>query len=56
MLVKVSMDTIETTSVVLFIVAAASMFGWLLTATRVTDMVTAWVLGSRTRRGYSCCS
>jgi tripartite ATP-independent transporter DctM subunit len=30
---------------VLFIVAAASIFGWLLTATRVTDMVTAWVLG-----------
>ncbi|MEO8485322.1 MAG: TRAP transporter large permease [Betaproteobacteria bacterium] len=44
MLVKVSMDTIETTSVVLFIVAAASIFGWLLTATRVTDAVTSWVL------------
>jgi tripartite ATP-independent transporter DctM subunit len=44
MLVKVSMDTIETTSVVLFIVAAASIFGWLLTATRVTDAVTAWTL------------
>ena len=29
---------------VLFIVAAASIFGWLLTATRVTDMVAAWVL------------
>ncbi len=45
MLVKVSMETIETTATVLFIVAAASIFGWLLTATRVTDMVTAWVLG-----------
>ena len=45
MLVKVSMETIETTAVVLFIVAAASIFGWLLTATRVTDMVTEWVLG-----------
>src|SRR5262249_14681375 len=44
MLVKVSMDTIETTSTVLFIVAAASIFGWLLTATKVTDAVTAWVL------------
>ncbi len=44
MLVKVSMETIETTSTVLFIVAAASIFGWLLTATRVTDMVAAWVL------------
>ena len=45
MLLKVSMETIETTATVLFIVAAASIFGWLLTATRVTDMVTAWVLG-----------
>ena len=45
MLVKVSMETIETTATVLFIVAAASIFGWMLTATRVTDMVTAWVLG-----------
>src|SRR5207253_171534 len=35
MLAKVAMDTIETTSVVLLIVAAASIFGWLLTATRV---------------------
>jgi TRAP-type C4-dicarboxylate transport system permease large subunit len=45
MLIKVSMETIETTATVLFIVAAASIFGWLLTSTRVTDMVTAWVLG-----------
>jgi tripartite ATP-independent transporter DctM subunit len=45
MLAKVSMDTIETTATVLFIVAAASIFGWLLTATRVTDFVAAWVLG-----------
>jgi TRAP-type C4-dicarboxylate transport system permease large subunit len=44
MLAKVAMDTIETTTVVMFIVAAASIFGWLLTATRVTDMVAAWVL------------
>jgi TRAP-type C4-dicarboxylate transport system permease large subunit len=44
MLAKVAMDTIETTTIVLFIVAAASIFGWLLTATRVTDMVAAWVL------------
>jgi len=44
MLVKVSMETIETTATVLFIVAAASIFGWLLTATRVTDFVTEWVL------------
>jgi len=44
MLVKVSMETIETSATVLFIVAAASIFGWLLTATRVTDDVAAWVL------------
>ncbi len=43
-LVKVTMDTIETTSAVLFIVAAASIFGWLLTVTRVTDAVAEWVL------------
>jgi TRAP-type C4-dicarboxylate transport system permease large subunit len=44
MLVKVSMETIETTVSVLFIIAAASIFGWLLTATRVTDVFAAWVL------------
>jgi len=44
MLIKVSMDTIETTSTVLLIVAAASIFGWLLTVTRVTDAVAALVL------------
>ncbi len=44
MLVKVSMDTVETTATVLLIVAAASIFGWLLTVTRVTDAVAAAVL------------
>src|SRR5258708_11041685 len=44
MLAKMSMDTIETTATVLFIVAAASIFGWLLTATKVTDAVAIWVL------------
>jgi TRAP-type C4-dicarboxylate transport system permease large subunit len=44
MLVKVSMDTVETTSAVLFIVAAASIFGWMLTATRTTEMIATWVL------------
>src|SRR6201747_2278806 len=34
---KVSMDTIETTSGVLLIVAAASLFGWVLTTTRLTE-------------------
>ena len=45
MLVKVSMDTIETTSTVLLIVAAASIFGWMLTVTRTTEAIAAWVLG-----------
>ena len=44
MLVKISMDTIETTAVVLFIVAAASIFAWVLTTTRVTEDIAAWVL------------
>jgi TRAP-type C4-dicarboxylate transport system permease large subunit len=44
-LVKLTMDTIETTAAVLFIVAAASIFGWLLTVTHVTDAVANWVLG-----------
>ncbi|HRO58231.1 MAG TPA: TRAP transporter large permease [Burkholderiaceae bacterium] len=44
MLVKVSMDTIETTATVLFIVAAASIFGWILTTTDVTQSIGHWVL------------
>jgi TRAP-type C4-dicarboxylate transport system permease large subunit len=44
MLVKVSMETIETTAVVLFIVASASIFAWVLTTTRVTDAIGVWVL------------
>ena len=43
-LVKVSMDTIETTAAVLLIVAAASIFGWMLTVTRTTEMIATWVL------------
>jgi TRAP-type C4-dicarboxylate transport system permease large subunit len=45
MFVKVCLDTVETTSTVLFIVAAASIFGWMLTATGVTREIAAWVLG-----------
>jgi TRAP-type C4-dicarboxylate transport system permease large subunit len=45
MFVKVSLDTVETTSTVLFIVAAASIFGWMLTATGVTAAISEWVLG-----------
>ncbi len=44
MFVKVSMDTIETTAVVLFIVAAASIFAWVLTTTRITEAIGAAVL------------
>ncbi|WP_457281187.1 TRAP transporter large permease [Polaromonas sp. P5_D5] len=42
--VKVCLDTVETTSTVLFIVAAASIFGWMLTATGVTTDIAKWVL------------
>ncbi|NKI96809.1 TRAP-type C4-dicarboxylate transport system permease large subunit [Rhizobacter sp. SG703] len=43
-LVKACMDTVETSSTVLFIVAAASIFGWMLTATRTTELIAQWVL------------
>ncbi len=43
--VKVCLETVETTSTVLFIVAAASIFGWMLTATGVTAAISEWVLG-----------
>ena len=42
--VKVSMDTIETTATVLFIVASASIFAWVLTTTQITDAIAQWVL------------
>ena len=42
--VKVCLDTVETTATVLFIVAAASIFGWMLTATGVTADISQWVL------------
>ncbi|MHB1200131.1 MAG: TRAP transporter large permease [Polaromonas sp.] len=45
MFVKVCLDTVETTATILFIVAAASIFGWMLTATGVTAGVAQWVLG-----------
>ncbi len=43
--IRVCLDTVETTSTVLFIVAAASIFGWMLTATGVTAAISEWVLG-----------
>jgi TRAP-type C4-dicarboxylate transport system permease large subunit len=44
MFVKICLDTVETTATVLFIVAAASIFGWMLTATGVTAAISSWVL------------
>jgi len=45
MFVKICLDTVETTATVMFIVAAASIFGWMLTATGVTAAISEWVLG-----------
>ena len=44
MFVKVCLETVETTATVLFIVAAASIFGWMLTATGITAAIAEWVL------------
>ncbi len=48
MFVKVSLDTVETTATVMIIVAAASIFGWMLTATGVTAALAQWVLAFTT--------
>ncbi|KXS36933.1 MAG: TRAP transporter DctM subunit [Halomonadaceae bacterium T82-2] len=40
-LVKVSMETIETTAIILLIVAGASIFAWILTSNQVTQQVMA---------------
>lgn len=47
---KVTMDTIETTAGVLLIVGAASLFGWVLTTTRVTEYTTDWLLAMTDNR------
>lgn len=44
-LLRVTFDTIETTAIVLFIVAAASIFAWILTSNRVTEQFAALILG-----------
>ena len=41
---RVSMDTIETTAVVLFIVAGASIFAWILTSARAPEQFASLVL------------
>jgi TRAP-type C4-dicarboxylate transport system permease large subunit len=43
--IRICLDTVETTATVMFIVAAASIFGWMLTATGVTSDIASWVLG-----------
>ncbi|NUO72901.1 MAG: TRAP transporter large permease [Frateuria sp.] len=44
MFIKVCAETVETTATVLFIVAGASIFGWLLTASGVTTAIASFVL------------
>ena len=41
---RVSLDTVETTAAVLFIVAAASIFAWVLTQARITEYLTIGLL------------
>ncbi|MGA1328362.1 MAG: TRAP transporter large permease [Rubrivivax sp.] len=43
--VKICIDTVETTAVVMFIVAASSIFSWMLTAEGITAQVAGWILG-----------
>jgi len=45
---RISMETIETTASVLIIVGAASLFGWVLTTTRITEQLTAGLLSITT--------
>lgn len=40
----ITLDTIETTAIVLLIVAAAAIFSWILTSNRVTEMVAEAIL------------
>ena len=54
---KVTMDTIETTAGVLLIVGAASLFGWVLTTTRLTEHAAEALLSlHRPIATSSCCS
>jgi tripartite ATP-independent transporter DctM subunit len=47
---KVTMDTIETTAGVLLIVGAASLFGWVLTTTRITEYAAEALLSYTSNR------
>jgi tripartite ATP-independent transporter DctM subunit len=42
--VRVSLETMETTSIILLIVAGASIFGYLITTTKITDQLADFVL------------
>jgi tripartite ATP-independent transporter DctM subunit len=41
---RVSMDTVETTAIILFIVGAASIFAWVLTQARITEYLAGGLL------------
>ncbi|MCG8512324.1 MAG: TRAP transporter large permease subunit, partial [Rhodospirillales bacterium] len=43
--VKVSMETIETTAIILLIVAGASIFAWILTSNRITEQFVSLITG-----------
>ncbi len=45
-LVHVSMETIETTAIILLIVAGASIFAWILTSNRVTEHFAQFILST----------
>jgi tripartite ATP-independent transporter DctM subunit len=41
---RVSMDTVETTAIIMFIVGAASIFAWVLTQARITEYLASGLL------------
>jgi tripartite ATP-independent transporter DctM subunit len=47
---QVSFDTLETTAIVMLIVAGASIFAWILTANRVTEQFAALILSITNNR------
>ena len=51
-LVKVSMETIETTSIILLIIAGAAIFSWVLTTQHVTEDFTRWMLTITDNKTY----
>jgi tripartite ATP-independent transporter DctM subunit len=48
-LVKISLETVETTAIILLIVAGASIFGYLITTSKITDHVADAVLAITTQ-------